>query len=443
MTAPDRLRRPIPLQTAARLATLRLWLTLLLLVLNVAGLAGMGAVALVIDAQQRAQVEFAELQRTASTAVALLSYESGALHLDNLFTDPAAQGSTGVFVFEGMRTDLTLVFAHPAGLPVIAPTALLAPARRVWETGTDLSRQVADVDNDRVRLLAVPFRNEVTQAVAGTVVVVDDPRPGQRAHHRLAVSLLAGGGVFMAVAGIGGHLLARRGTRPAADALTQQERFLADAAHELRTPLTVIRARSEAALADADPARQPEALRQVLLSAQRLSGSVDVLLTRARLVAGLRELQRQPFRLDQLAEEVVAEIVTAPHTAVTDTCPAITDGDPTLIRMALQNLVTNALRHGRIGEQPCALTLRVRPGEVRIEDRGPGLPDGSMDDARPRFRTGAADGVGLGLSIAAWVAMEHGGSLRLETVPGGGAAAVLTLPDRTARRFRRRANRPA
>jgi two-component system, OmpR family, sensor kinase len=396
----------------------------LLLVLNVAGLAGMGAVALVIDGRQRAQVETAEMQRTASTAVALLSYDSGVLHLDNLFTDPAAQGSTGVFVYEGMRTDVTLVFAHPAGLPVIAPGHLLTPARQVWQTGAVRTLQVPDVDHGSVRLLAVPFRNAVTEAVAGAVVVIGDPRPGQRAHQSLVAWLLVGGAVFTLVAGFGGHLLARRGIRPAADALTQQERFLADAAHELRTPLTVIRAMTEAALTDGNGGKRPDSLRQVLTSAERLSAAVDVLLTRARLVAGLRELQRQPFRLDQLAEEVVAELVTPPHTVVLDTTASITDGDPTLIRMALQNLVTNALRHGRIGDEPCALHLTVRPGEVRISDRGPGI----ADSARARFTTGSADGIGLGLSIAAWVSTEHGGDLRLETVPTGGAVAVLTLP---------------
>ncbi|WFE48805.1 HAMP domain-containing sensor histidine kinase [Micromonospora sp. WMMD1155] len=412
------------MQTAARLVRLRVWLTVLLLVLNVAGLAGMGAVALVIDGRQRAQVETAEMQRTASTAVALLTYESGVLRLHNLFTDPAGQGSTGVFVYEGMRTDVTLVFAHPAGLPIIASHHLLAPAREVWRTGAGRTLQVPDVDTDSVRLLAVPFRHAVTRAVAGTVVVVGDPRPGKRAHRNLAAWLLVGGLVFMLVAGFGGHLLARRGTRPAAEALTQQERFLADAAHELRTPLTVIRATAEAALTDPERKKPPDALRQVLGSAERLSAAVDVLLTRARLVAGLRDLQRQPFRLDQLAEEVVAELVTPPHSAAIDTTVAITDGDPTLIRIALQNLVSNALRHGRIGAEPCALSLTVRPGEVRITDRGPGI----ADSAPARFTTGAADGIGLGLSIAAWVGLEHGGHLRLEAVPTGGTLAVLTLP---------------
>jgi len=97
----------VHLQTAARLASLRVRLTVLLLVLNVVGLVGMGAVALVVDSQQRDQVVSAELQRTASTAVALLSYDSGSLRLDNLFADtPTAQGATAVYVFEAQRSPI-------------------------------------------------------------------------------------------------------------------------------------------------------------------------------------------------------------------------------------------------------------------------------------------------------------------------------------------------
>jgi two-component system OmpR family sensor kinase len=427
---------PAHLQTAARLGALRLRLTVLLLVLNVVGLAGMGAVALVVDGQQRGQVTTADLRRTASTAVALLSYDSGALDLGNLFTDPTAQGPTAVFVYEALRTDVSLVFAHPAGLPVIGPGELLAPARQVWRTGRDVALAVTDTRRDRVQLLAVPFRHSTTGAVAGAVVVVADPGPERQAHRRLALALVAGGGIFMVLAGIGGHLLARRGTRPAVDALGQQERFVADAAHELRTPLTVIRALSEAALDD--PAAQPEALRQVLRSTLRLADSVDALLTRARLVAGLRALERQPFRLDQLAEEVVAEVVRPPHTARTSLGAAVTDGDPTLVRIAIQNLVTNAVRHGRLGSEPAQVTLVVGDGVVRVEDRGPGLRDWSVDPRRQRFRTGAVDGVGLGLAIAAWVAELHGGELRLERGPHGGTAAVLTLPGEARRRPSRR-----
>ena len=414
------------LQTARRLTSLRIRLTVLLLVLNVAGLAGMGAVALAVDSNQRDELVSAELRRTASTAVALLSYESGSLRVDNLFTDPTAQGATAVYVYEAARTGVELVFAHPAGLVVMAPDTLVGPARSVWREGHEYAAAVADGRGHQVRMLVVPFVHLVTGSVAGAVVVVADPRPGELAHQRLVLTLIAGGGIFMVVAGVGGHLLARRGTRPAAEALGQQERFVADAAHELRTPLTVIRAVSEAAMRD--PSQQREALRHVLRSTDRLADSVDALLTRARLVAGLRQLERQPFRLDQLAEEVVTETVQAPHTVRISVAPVVTHGDPALVRIAIRNVAHNAVRHGRGPSGAAAITLVVAEGLVLIEDSGPGLPE-VADPSRERFRTHNSDGYGLGLSIAQWVAELHGGTLRLARSGSGGASAAITLPN--------------
>lgn len=419
--------RAVQLQTADRLAGLRIRLTVLLLALNIVGLAGMGAVALVLDERQREDAVTADLRRTASTAVALLYYDSGALRLDKLFDNAVAQGSTAVYVYEGNRTDVSLVFAHPAKLAVIAPPTLLAPAQRVRSSSIELGTTVTDERNEIVHLLAVPFRHADTGLVAGTVVAVADPGPGQAAHRRLAVALVVGGAAFTMMTCAGGYLLARRGTQPIADALTQQERFVADAAHELRTPLTVIRAVSEAALAH--PVTQPEALRRVIGATDRLTDSVAALLTRARLVAGLRHLERQPFRLDQLAEEVLAETVQPPHTAIAQTVPVVAFGDPTLVLIAVRNLIHNAVQHGRVGDRPAVVTLQVEPGTVTIIDSGNGLGEDITTEPGQRFRTGAAGGTGLGLAIAQWVAELHGGSLRMQRAPGGGTEAILRLPD--------------
>jgi two-component sensor histidine kinase len=423
------MRRPATteLQTAARLGGLRLRLTAMLLALNVLGLAGMGAVALVVDERQRDEAVAADLRRTASTAVALLYYDSGALHLDKLFDNAVAQGSTAVYVFEGNRTDLSLVFAHPAKLAVIPPPTLLGPARQVRSISAEQSTAVTDERGQIVHLLAVPFRHADTDAIAGAVVAVADPGPGQSAHQKLAAALVIGGLAFTLLAFGGGYLLARRGTQPIAAALAQQERFVADAAHELRTPLTVIRAVSEAALAD--QATQPEALRRVIGATDRLTDSVAAMLTRARLVAGLRHLERQPFRLDQLAEEVLAETVQPPHTASAECEPTVAFGDPTLIRIALRNLIHNAVQHGRVNDAPAAITLLVAGATITVKDGGSGLSQDIAADPGQRFRTGAAGGTGLGLAIARWIAELHGGTLRLEQPPGGGTEAILRLPD--------------
>jgi signal transduction histidine kinase len=433
------------LQTATRLGGLRVRITLLLIALNVVGLAGMGAVAMTVDQRQRDGLVAAELDRSARTTKALLYYDSGALQLDRLFADPASKEPTAVYVYEGTRADVRLVFAYPSSLPVIAPAALRGPARTVWRGGHAYGATVP-AGGRLARLLVVPFPHAVTGAAAGAIVVAVDLGPVQQAHRLLGWSLFTGGAVFTLLAGMGGYLLARRGTQPAVEALGQQERFVADAAHELRTPLTVIRALSEAALRD--PTQQAQALRQVLRSTERLADSVEALLMRARLVAGLRELQRQPFRLDQLAEEVLTETVPPPHTATVSAIPTVTNGDPTLVRIAIRNLVHNAVRHGGIGDGPATITLLVEPGmggaagsrvsmggaagsrvsTVTVRDAGPGLPDNGGQPAQ-RFRSNVADGAGLGLTIAQWVAQLHGGTLRLEPVPGGGTAAILTLPD--------------
>ncbi|MFY1635779.1 sensor histidine kinase [Solwaraspora sp. WMMB335] len=417
-----------PLQTAERLRSLRIRLAVLLMAINVVGLAGMGAVALLVDGRQRDEVVAAELRRTASTAAALLYYDSGALQLDKLFDDAVANGSTAVYVYEAGRTELSLVFAYPAGLPVIAPGSLLAPARTVWASGTEITGPVRDDRGTPAPMLAVPFEHAVTGAVAGAVVVVGDSGPAEAANRRLALALIVGGLSFTVLACAGGYLLARRGTEPIADALNQQERFVADAAHELRTPLTVIRAVSETALAE--PQRRPAALRQVVRSADRLADSVSVLLTRAQLVAGLRDLRREPFRLDQLTEEVLADTVQPPHVGQLACVPVVATGDPALIRIALRNLIQNAVQHGRIADQPAEVRVQVSadPPTVRVRDRGTGLSDAVAAAPAQRFRTGTEDGTGLGLAIASWVAELHDGQLRLVNADGGGTEARLRLP---------------
>ncbi|MFV2017742.1 sensor histidine kinase [Micromonospora sp. LOL_023] len=418
-----------PLQTADRLWNLRIRLTALVMAINVVGLAGMGAVALLVDERQRDEVVAAELRRTASTAAALLYYDSGALQLDKLFDNAVANGTTAVYVYEAGRAELSLVFAYPARLPVISPDVLLAPARTVWSTGTEIARPVGEDQTDPTPLLAVPFEHAITGAVSGAVVVLGDTGPAESANQRLALALVVGGVTFTVLACAGGYLLARRSTEPIADALNQQERFVADAAHELRTPLTVIRAVSETALTE--PQRRPAALRQVVRSADRLADSVSVLLTRAQLVAGLRDLRREPFRLDQLAEEVLSDTVQPPHTAMPDTMPVVASGDPALIRIALRNLIQNAVQHGRVADQPAEvrLTVTADPPTVRVRDRGGGLSEAVVDAPEQRFRSGAEDGTGLGLSIASWVAELHGGKVRLVNVADGGTEARLRLPD--------------
>ena len=95
------------------------------------------------------------------------------------------------------------------------------------------------------------------------------------------------------------------------------------------------------------------------------------------------------------------------------------------------NLLENAAKHTPPGT-PIDLSARAEPGvvEVVVADRGPGLPAGMEARIFDKFeRAGAsAAGAGLGLTIARGMIMAHGGRIRAEQRPGGGAIFAFTLP---------------
>ncbi|MFD9958289.1 sensor histidine kinase [Amycolatopsis sp. NPDC058986] len=210
-------------------------------------------------------------------------------------------------------------------------------------------------------------------------------------------------------------------------------RFVADAAHELRTPLTGVQAAAEAVLQlppDADP-EQRERLQLLVVRESRRAGKlVNDLLELARLDAGA-EIGRAPVPLLPLAEAQAERVgLLAPDVTVTvGGADARVLGDADRLTQILTNLVDNALQamagHG-------TLTISVAPDGFAVSDTGPGVPEADrerifdrlvrLDDARDR----RAGGSGLGLAIARGFARAHGGDLRCDAAPGGGAVFVLT-----------------
>jgi two-component system, OmpR family, sensor kinase len=410
------------LQTANRLSALRLRLVVLFTVLSLAGLSGMAVVGIVVDAQQREQALLADLRITSGAVLSLIYREAGTLRMTGI-ADAIGTRATGVYVFEKRGNTLGPALARP-GRTTSVPTERLEPAARTSiSTRSEVAAKVMASDGTVQQLLAVAFEVESAAQPAGAVVVTVDAQSSEAAHRRLTLALIGGSVGFSLLSGLGGFLLARRSTRAVELALDQQERFLADAAHELRTPLTTIRINAEAAVAD--PGGGPAQMRSVLRSAQRLGVSVDTLLTRARLMAGTQPLQLLHFRLDQLVSEVVDETVLPPHSATTELPATVCFGDPAVLRIAVRNLVENAVRHGTSGDHPARLVVSVGPDQVTVRDYGPGLPDGA--DLRDRFQSGGR-GSGLGLAIVDWAVQLHKGQLELANEPDGGLVARIRLP---------------
>ncbi|MCM2425660.1 DUF4118 domain-containing protein [Streptomyces sp. RKAG337] len=211
--------------------------------------------------------------------------------------------------------------------------------------------------------------------------------------------------------------------------------LLAAVSHDLRTPLSAIKASvsslraDDVAWSDEDEAELLEGIED---GADRLDHLVGNLLDMSRLQTGtvtplIREIDLDevvPMALGGVPEgSVVLDIPESlPMVAV----------DPGLLERSVANVVENAVKYSSPGSKvvvaASALGDRV---EVRVVDRGPGVPETAKDRIfEPFQRYGDAprgNGVGLGLAVARGFAESMGGTLVAEDTPGGGLTMVLTL----------------
>jgi len=227
-------------------------------------------------------------------------------------------------------------------------------------------------------------------------------------------------------------------------AFAQQRQFVADASHELRTPLTALQLNIDGVRSD--PTAGEEDYRQLAETAAgataRMRRLVDDLLA-------LAERDQPPphtkVALSPLAESVVDEMEpVAAQRGVTVACHvtsgAVATGDQLSLRRALTNLVENAIRYNRPGGHVVVESAPAPPGRVAVavRDDGIGIPAEGLPHVFDRFyrvdksRSRAEGGSGLGLSIVAKIAREHGGRVDVESEVGKGSRFILTLPSAPA-----------
>jgi len=221
-------------------------------------------------------------------------------------------------------------------------------------------------------------------------------------------------------------------------------RFMADAAHELRTPITILRTRAEIALQQSRDAEDyVSALRGVEAEARRLGGIVDSLLVLARADTGERLIERERIFLDDIAVDAAsAAKVIAKQKGVEvkveefEEAPVI--GDPTLIRQLIMILLDNAVKFTDAGgEITVGVAMRDTVPTLVVEDTGIGIRHEELSHVFQRFFRGEnarsrTDGAGLGLSIASWIAREHGAEIALQSKPSKGTKVIVTFPKAAA-----------
>ncbi|HEY8023823.1 MAG TPA: sensor histidine kinase N-terminal domain-containing protein [Burkholderiaceae bacterium] len=199
-----------------------------------------------------------------------------------------------------------------------------------------------------------------------------------------------------------------------------QKRFIADAAHQMKTPLAGMRMQSELALRQTSEDEIHRSLVQLARSSDAATRLVNQLLTLAR--AENQTPEAYPFvalELTELARDVVQNWVQVAFSNRIDIgfeqpgYPLMVQGNPTMLREMLNNLIDNALRYT---PQQGSVTLRVRGDAdenraiIEVEDTGPGIPAAERSHIFERFYRilgNNADGSGLGLSIVREIAQQH------------------------------------
>ena len=286
-------------------------------------------------------------------------------------------------------------------------------------------------------LLALVFAGAATWMLAGFALRSLERLRGAATQvsgtENLATRLPAGAGPREVddLAGALNAMLAR--LQEAADAL---RRFAADAGHELRTPLTSLGTNLEVL------ARNPS-----LSEEQRVAIVADLAAEQQRMTALLEALQA-------LARGDAAEAVPRERVDVAQLIDAAVDGAcrrhpqtsfelagedslgpidawPDGLRLALDNLLDNAARHGRPGGRVLVRAERDGAGTaIAVCDDGPGIPDAEREAVLGRFVRGAGaapGGHGLGLALVAQQAALHHGRVEIGRSELGGAEVVLRL----------------
>ena len=222
------------------------------------------------------------------------------------------------------------------------------------------------------------------------------------------------------------------------ESFEQMRRFTADVSHELRTPLTAIRSVGEVGLrGHRDDAAYRGIIGSMLEEADRLASLVDRLLTLSRSETRQAKVSAEPVDLGELAENVAAHLgVLAEEKGQAIVIEP--NGTPTAladrvgVRQALINLVDNAIKFAPAGDR-----IRIRLFEtpthavVEVVDSGPGVPADARGRIFDRFYRGDgtdAGGTGLGLSIARGAVEANSGHLTLEATASAGSTFRITLP---------------
>tara|TARA_E500000318_G_scaffold17776_3_gene18228 strand:- start:15485 stop:16822 length:1338 start_codon:yes stop_codon:yes gene_type:complete len=291
-------------------------------------------------------------------------------------------------------------------------------------------------------------------------------RAGEQGHARAAIPILGELRDFDISADpvpeSAGAVLTFRDITELSRAMTLKADFAANASHELRTPIASIKGAAETLMGPAkdDPKMSARLLEMVTSNASRLELLARDLLDLSKLEAEDLPVNLEEIRLDELIESVFTDFAPSAQRREVRLVMNIDDEigsvhtDPSLLKLMLRNLVSNAIKFAHEGTSvrviatigtvpidrtappPDALNQHDTGLEIEVRDKGIGIPLEHQQRVFERFYqvdearsgTAAKRGTGLGLAIVKHAARRLGGNVTLESVYQSGTSFTIGLP---------------
>jgi signal transduction histidine kinase len=341
--------------------------------------------------------------------------------------------------FPNVPTDLPLGYTRVDGHQVLTRQVMADNRLVLLQVASDLG-SVSQPLRAYLRALLVTLPVMMLFAAVAAAITAGRLLKPIAALQRAASSIGASGDLLQPVPGASGRdELGRLATtleqafRRLNAVMERESEFTRAAAHDLRTPLTALQARIQGALAR--PRTEPQyrdTLAELGRDVSRLSRLTEHLLLLARDDAAFHAT---PTDLRRLAGEAVDRVRSrSPGVSVDFQAGAMPTvlGDALLLSHVIDNLLENAVRHGRGAPVRVSVAAHEEDAELVVADDGPGVSEETRARLGERFFRGDAarsgDGSGLGLAIVAHVVALHGGSWAVESAPGEGFRVSVWLP---------------
>jgi signal transduction histidine kinase len=222
-----------------------------------------------------------------------------------------------------------------------------------------------------------------------------------------------------------------------------QFRFAAGVSHDLRTPLTAIRGAAFNLVEGVvkDPRAVARYSKLILRNAEELTAMIENVLAFSASLHADKKDHREAISVGDLLRHAAAAMTPEIEQAgchlevtVSPGLPAV-GGDPVAVELVFRNLIGNAVRHGAGGKWIGVSAAPHGDGvEVRVCDRGPGIPEAEHARIFEAFYRGEqtraqrVSGTGLGLSLVKNTVERHKGTVEVQNAPGGGAEFIVRFP---------------